>query len=135
MSWLDIALINIFMNRKTDVISAAYRAKRFADGSNLEQSHRKEILSNFSAMIFRYVRIAGRDEAGRLLPSILEFQKEFPDEELCNMYFNDSELDPIREDVGFIKIIYKDEHEEFIKSMTCLVCANCFSDRFGLTVM
>jgi tetratricopeptide (TPR) repeat protein len=80
--WLDYALIMILLDRQQEAISAANRAKRIADATDLSSESRKQFLSHYSAILMRYAAKRGRDEGGRLLPAILEFQKEFPNEKI-----------------------------------------------------
>jgi len=80
--WLDIALINMFLDRKQDAVSAANKARRYANVSDLSPTIRKQFLSNYSALLFRYSVSVGKDEGNRLLPALLEFQKEFPGEKI-----------------------------------------------------
>lgn len=110
--WLDVALINVFLDRKTEAISAANHAKRFADESNLSASVRQEILSNYSAIIFRYVRQVGKDEAGRLLPSLLAFQKEFPEQ---NIVFPVKALDEHGQLTDEIKKMFTDQERARVR--------------------
>lgn len=80
--WLDLALNYVLLGRKLEAIAAANRAKVFADVATLTPANRRIFMSYYSTIQFRYIVGIGKDAENRLLPALIDFQKEFPDENI-----------------------------------------------------
>ena len=54
---------------------------------------------------------------------------------LRNIYFDHKDLDPIREEVGFIKVVDSFWHGHFVNEHMDECCGKCFSEAFGISVL
>ncbi len=118
--WLDVALICVFLNRKQEAINSASKAKRYAAQAELSDENKRMVLQNYNAIIFRYVRYVGKDEGGRLLPSLLEFQKEYPKDEIVIQVAGINDKGELTDDIKQIILQqsrqYVEKRDFFVKS-------------------
>lgn len=73
--WLNMSNNEVLLNNKNLAIKAAQKAKDFSTGTEME----KQVLSHFNALMLRY---AYSGETDRLMKSMFDYQKKYPDEKV-----------------------------------------------------
>ncbi len=82
--WLDLSIINVFLEDKDGALYAVGQAKKYVQLDGVDPKDKRVVFSHYNALLLRYSKIMPNteNETERLLPSLIDYQKEFPEDKI-----------------------------------------------------